>query len=170
MTIIGHLPSEIQSPRRGVRGVMGRVYMGDSFRAHSKGDRDTARKAWWPGVRYDPAWLLNWGVLSMIVRTLVSRPATIGSQGNDHAQVSVVISTYNSAQFLPTTVESVLAQTFKDYELIVVDDGSTDNTQRVLEPYQGRLKYIYQENKSIRGLETPAFAPHPANMCLPGFG
>ena len=84
-TIIGHLPSEIQSPRRGVRGVMGRVYMGDSFRAHSKGDRDTARKAWWPGVRYDPAWLLNWGVLSMVVRTLVSRPATIGSQGNDHA-------------------------------------------------------------------------------------
>ena len=62
-------------------------------------------------------------------------------------QVSVVISTYNSAQFLPTTVESVLAQTFKDYELIVVDDGSTDNTQQVLEPYQGRLKYIYQENK-----------------------
>jgi glycosyltransferase involved in cell wall biosynthesis len=62
-------------------------------------------------------------------------------------QVSVVISTYNSAQFLPATVESVLAQTFKDYELIIVDDGSTDNTQEVLAPYRGRLNYIYQENK-----------------------
>ncbi|RME70603.1 MAG: glycosyltransferase [Chloroflexi bacterium] len=66
-------------------------------------------------------------------------------------KVSVVIPTYNSAAYITATVESVLAQTFTDYELIVVDDGSTDDTARRLQPYMGRLTYIYQENKKYSG-------------------
>jgi glycosyltransferase involved in cell wall biosynthesis len=61
-------------------------------------------------------------------------------------QVSVVIATYNRARFLAETIESVLRQRFTGYELIVVDDGSTDNTRELLKPYGSRLRYIYQEN------------------------
>ncbi len=60
--------------------------------------------------------------------------------------VSVVIATYNRARFLPETIDSVLGQRFRDFELIVVDDGSTDETQQVLKPYGDRVRYFYQEN------------------------
>lgn len=61
--------------------------------------------------------------------------------------VSVVIPTYNSARFLGQAIDSVLAQTYGDFEIIVVDDGSTDNTVEILEPYQERIRYIYQVNQ-----------------------
>jgi len=60
--------------------------------------------------------------------------------------VSVVIATYNRANFLPETIDSVLNQRFQDFELIVVDDGSTDNSREVLRRYEPRVRYIYQEN------------------------
>ena len=60
--------------------------------------------------------------------------------------VSVVIATYNRANFLSATIDSVLNQNFQNFELIVVDDGSTDNTRQVLEPYSSRIRYFYQEN------------------------
>lgn len=60
---------------------------------------------------------------------------------------SIVIPTYNRAVFLPKAIESVLAQTFADWELIIVDDGSTDNTKDVVSQYgDSRITYIYQEN------------------------
>lgn len=62
--------------------------------------------------------------------------------------VSVVIPTYNRAHCICDTVDSVLAQTFADLEVIVVDDGSTDNTREVLEErYGDRIVYIYQDNQ-----------------------
>lgn len=61
-------------------------------------------------------------------------------------KVSVVIATYNRANYLRATVESVCHQGFRDYELIVVDDGSTDDTENILKPYNSRLRYIYQPN------------------------
>ena len=65
---------------------------------------------------------------------------------NEAPAVSVVIATFNRADYLPPTVDSVLNQSFQDFELIVVDDGSTDNTRDVLERYGSRLKYLYQCN------------------------
>ncbi|WP_322508959.1 glycosyltransferase family A protein [Anaerolinea sp.] len=62
-------------------------------------------------------------------------------------RVSIIIPTYNSAKFLPATLESVFQQTFQDYEIILIDDGSTDNTREVLVPYQSRIRYLYQENQ-----------------------
>ena len=61
--------------------------------------------------------------------------------------ISVIIPTYNREKFLPATIDSVLRQTYSDYEIIVVDDGSTDGTQEVIEKlYGGKLKYIYKNN------------------------
>ena len=51
------------------------------------------------------------------------------------SQVSVIIPTYNCVKYLTEAVESVLNQTYKDYEIIIVDDGSTDNTKQVLDEY-----------------------------------
>lgn len=59
----------------------------------------------------------------------------------------MVIATYNRAHLLKETIESVLKQTFQDFELIVVDDGSTDDTEKVLKSYGDRLRYFRQENR-----------------------
>lgn len=61
--------------------------------------------------------------------------------------VSVVIPTYNSAQYIPEAVDSILSQTFKDFEIIVVDDGSTDNTEEVVTRIKSdKVRYFKQPN------------------------
>jgi glycosyltransferase involved in cell wall biosynthesis len=62
-------------------------------------------------------------------------------------RVSVVIPTYNCESYIGEAVGSVLKQTFQDFEIIVIDDGSTDRTRSVLEPYMDRIIYLYQENQ-----------------------
>jgi glycosyltransferase involved in cell wall biosynthesis len=63
-------------------------------------------------------------------------------------QVSVVIPTYNGAKYIRESVESVLRQEYRDREIIVVDDGSTDGTRQLLEPYmrERAIRYLFQEN------------------------
>jgi glycosyltransferase involved in cell wall biosynthesis len=60
--------------------------------------------------------------------------------------VSVIIPTYNRAGLIGETVENVLRQTYANIELIVVDDGSTDETRSVLRSYGSRIRSIFQEN------------------------
>lgn len=62
-------------------------------------------------------------------------------------KVSMVIATYNRAALLPATLDSALQQQFQDFELIVVNDGSTDHTEQCLEPYRDRIRYLYQDNR-----------------------
>jgi glycosyltransferase involved in cell wall biosynthesis len=61
-------------------------------------------------------------------------------------QFSVVIPAFNSAAFLGETLEGVAAQTFTDFEVIVVDDGSTDDTAAVVKAYAGGARYVQQQN------------------------
>jgi glycosyltransferase involved in cell wall biosynthesis len=60
--------------------------------------------------------------------------------------VSVVISNHNYARFLDTCIDSVLGQTYRNIEVILVDDGSTDDSRSVLERYAGRVRAIFQPN------------------------
>ena len=64
-------------------------------------------------------------------------------------KVSVIIPTYNSANSIGDAIDSVLAQTYKDYEIIVIDDGSTDNTMSLLGKYGNKIQYIFQNRKGV---------------------
>ena len=63
--------------------------------------------------------------------------------------VSVIIPTYNRSRLLRLAVESVLAQTYPHVEVIVVDDGSTDDTAKVMAQYAGRVTHIRQANQGV---------------------
>lgn len=67
---------------------------------------------------------------------------------------SIIIPTYNRAHLIAKTVDSVLAQTFKDYEIVVIDDKSTDNTEEVLQPYINNqsVRYFKNEQNSERAI------------------
>lgn len=61
-------------------------------------------------------------------------------------KVSIIIPTYNAVRFIGRTIESVLQQSFTDYDVTVVDDGSTDDTKAALRPFLKHIRYVYQEN------------------------
>jgi glycosyltransferase involved in cell wall biosynthesis len=67
-------------------------------------------------------------------------------------KISVVIPTYNSARFLGEAIQSVLDQTIGDFEIIVIDDGSTDNTPEIVTAFP--VRYFRQENQGVSGAEN----------------
>ncbi len=82
------------------------------------------------------------------------------------AEISVIIPTYNRAYCLERCIDSVLKQTFKDIEIIVVDDGSTDNTQELLKQYSrkdDRLFYAHQENTGVSKARNVGMAMSKTN-------
>lgn len=70
--------------------------------------------------------------------------------------VSIVICCYNRGHLLPKTMASVFAQKYKPVEIVVVDDGSTDNTRELMASYGGRVRYYWQENQGIAITRTNA--------------
>lgn len=67
----------------------------------------------------------------------------------DSPRVSVIIPVYNGTDYLGEAIESVFTQTYTDYEIIVVDDGSTDETWPLIQSYGSRLRGIHKENGGI---------------------
>ena len=65
--------------------------------------------------------------------------------------VSIVIPVYNGAGYLSECVESCLGQSYPNLEIVVIDDGSTDDSRDVLQPYQKKIVYHYQENAGLAG-------------------
>lgn len=63
--------------------------------------------------------------------------------------VSIVIPTYNNARYILDALESVFSQSYNSYEVIVINDGSTDETSAVLEPYLHKIQYVYQEHAGV---------------------
>jgi glycosyltransferase involved in cell wall biosynthesis len=65
-------------------------------------------------------------------------------------EVSVLIPSYNHAHYLAHALESVMVQSFSNWEAIVIDDGSTDETHQIVEKFEDpRIRYIYQENQGL---------------------
>jgi GT2 family glycosyltransferase len=75
---------------------------------------------------------------------------------NSHPKVSVFIPNYNYARYLPQTLDSILAQTYQDFEIVIVDDGSTDSSHEVLTDYQQRfpdkVRYYWHPGHANRGV------------------
>lgn len=74
--------------------------------------------------------------------------------------VDIIIPAHNAAHFLPRTLDSVIAQTFTDWRILLVDDGSQDRTAEVVEPYRERLGekllYIHKENGGVAAARNTA--------------
>jgi glycosyltransferase involved in cell wall biosynthesis len=66
-------------------------------------------------------------------------------------KVSVIIPTYNRENFITKAIDSVMAQTYRNVEVVVIDDGSTDNTFSLVGQYGKTVTYFYQENRGIAG-------------------
>src|SRR5579863_7067398 len=80
------------------------------------------------------------------------------SKSDANPRFSVLISTYNRPEYVRQTIESVLSQTFTDYEVIVVDDGSTDETRQVLESFGSRIRFRRQSNAGPESARDEAAA------------
>ncbi len=77
---------------------------------------------------------------------------------HNHPLVSVVIPAYNRAWILTEAVDSVLAQDFRDFELIVVDDGSSDNTPEILASYGSSVRVLKQPNRGVSAARNRGIA------------
>src|ERR671910_2706788 len=79
----------------------------------------------------------------------------------DYGKVSVVIPCYNQADFLGEAIESVLSQSYQAFEVIVVDDGSTDDTKEVASAYaleDSRVRLVRQQNRGLAGARNRGLA------------
>lgn len=75
--------------------------------------------------------------------------------------ISVIVPIYNVEEYLPTCIESILNQTYKDLEILLIDDGSTDNSGRICDKYakqDNRCIVIHQLNKGLSGARNTGLA------------
>ena len=73
-----------------------------------------------------------------------------------HPLISIVICCHNRAHMLPQTLESVFAQSYRPFEVVVLDDGSTDCTRQLMQTYGERLRYHFQPNQGVAHARTNA--------------
>ncbi|MDP6415706.1 MAG: glycosyltransferase, partial [Gammaproteobacteria bacterium] len=114
--------------------------------ALADGQQVDALSALWPhfkaATQFDDT---EWTLIEKTLKTSLAK----ASSATVAPQVSVIIPAYNSASYLRQAVDSVLSQRDTSYELIIVDDGSTDDTRTVLQAYEDRIRYVYQDNQGV---------------------
>ena len=72
--------------------------------------------------------------------------------------VSIVLPTYNHRSFLPQTIQGIIDQTFTDFEMIIVNDGSRDGTREYLDSlHDDRIHIIHQDNQRLPGALNKGF-------------
>ena len=82
--------------------------------------------------------------------SVINNPTTMIDIGHVPLEISVVIPMYNAAPYLRACIDSVLSQSFENFELIIVDDGSTDDSVRIVESYNdSRVRLIKNEHDFI---------------------
>ncbi len=84
--------------------------------------------------------------------------ASTSEQGERNPRVSIIIPVYNGAATIERALKSVFDQTFTDYEVVVVDDGSTDDTPAVLAKYGDKLRVVRQANRGLPAARNAAIA------------
>src|SRR5262245_12368939 len=79
----------------------------------------------------------------------------VSSLSSPAPSVSIILPTYNRAKFLPGALDAIGSQRWTDWELIVVDDGSTDDTREMVAEltrnWEQPVRYVYQENQGAYG-------------------
>lgn len=78
--------------------------------------------------------------------------------------VSVIIPTFNYGRYISESIESVLAQTVRPREIIVVDDGSTDDTEAIVKRYRGKVIYLKQKNSGVSAARNEGVRNSTGNM------
>jgi glycosyltransferase involved in cell wall biosynthesis len=68
---------------------------------------------------------------------------------SDNLSISVIMPVYNGEKYLKEAIDSILDQSYKSFEIILIDDGSNDSTAEIAKTYKEDLIYLYQENKGI---------------------
>jgi len=82
-------------------------------------------------------------------------------------RVSIIIPCYNQAEYLSEAIESALAQTYKNIEVIVINDGSTDNTLEVALRYLDKIRVLLQKNKGLSSARNTGIRNSTGNWILP---
>jgi GT2 family glycosyltransferase len=81
-------------------------------------------------------------------------------------RISVIIPTFNRDRYIGHTIQNVLDQNVPDLELIIVDDGSTDNTAKICQEFGGRIQYIFQENSGPSAARNAGIAQSTGNWIV----
>ena len=73
---------------------------------------------------------------------------------NNNPRISIILPTYNGAKYIRKAIESVISQNFFDWELMIINDGSTDNTEEIIEEYKSKdNRIVYIKNDSNLGIQ-----------------
>lgn len=83
-------------------------------------------------------------------------------------QISIIVPVYNSGKYLGACIDSILSQSFRDFELILVDDGSRDSSPHICDDYaqkDGRVKVIHKENGGVSSARNAGLSAVRGGIC-----